>query len=98
MVLIYRLGGKDQCSQVSPVRFTENQMSVLKQSFANDPYPMEETLTELSQQLGLTNKQVKGWHQRQRKKLRKGLLTSILTKQLMENHEKQKKCTQNIVR
>ena len=46
------------------------QMDVLEQSFANEPYPSKNTCQNLSEQLGLKVTTVYHWFRRERAKIR----------------------------
>ena len=58
-------------------KINETQKSVLKQSFANEPYPSKDICQKLSEQLGLKKAKVYNWFrsERERRKKRKNQLT-----------------------
>ena len=61
----------DEIQSHAPRRIDDRQKSVLKQSFANEPYPDKETKLKLSEQLGLKEKTVQIWFTSERAKIRK---------------------------
>ena len=51
--------------------FNNDQISVLKESFARDPYPKQDTLRNLSDVLGVHKRKVYNWFYKKRKNIKK---------------------------
>ena len=62
-----RLGEKQSKSSQKRY-FDHNQISLLKQYFAQDPYPKQDTLKSLSDMLGVHKMKVYNWFYRKRAK------------------------------
>ena len=53
------------------IHFDDNQRLVLKESFAKDPYPTQDTIKILSDVLGVDKRKVRRWFSSERCRLRK---------------------------
>ena len=61
--------GKLQCG--IPIRISDKQNTLLKQSFASDPNPKMDKCQKLSEQLGMKERTVYNWFRTERRKVRK---------------------------